>query len=56
MRVKQNIVEYKDGSGNINKYVTFKCDKCDMFGSQWIPNNATDLMDTQKQCYCEGRP
>lgn len=53
MRIKQNILEIKDGGGTLNKYVTAKCDKCGSIGSYWIKYDETDLDDNKKICYCE---
>ena len=54
MRKKVEIKDYKSGSGKMERWICWKCDKCNQFGFNAVANDVEDLTKDKKKCECEG--
>jgi hypothetical protein len=53
MKVKTEVLTYRNGQGVAEKYISYKCDKCNLIGNMWNKDNSGEIPEDQKQCNCE---
>jgi hypothetical protein len=50
MKVKTNTLEYLNGNGVKERYITYKCDKCGMVGAMAVTMEQSDIPEDKKGC------